>query len=321
MASTRLLDAQALEDFRSILRIRFTEDAVVQLVESGAIVGPVCLSNGHEGVTIGVLSARRPTDPVFATYRGHAWALGCGIPVTNFLAELCGREAGTNGGRAGSLLLSAPDLGFFGENSIVGATAPLAVGAALASKYDLSERVAIAAFGDGAMNQGQLHEALNLAAALQLPVVFVCENNGYSELVPTKGMVGQSVPLERAVAHGVQGARVDGNDVAAVREVAASALERARKGGGPFFIEATLQRIVGHYVGDTQTYRPPGELEAALADEPLARLRARLVADGSMAADAAAAELSVRREVEQAITEALASPAADPGRARDHVID
>jgi len=305
------LSSDALQDFVSILRIRLTEEAILQLKLSGVVAGSVHLSNGQEAIPVGVVKVREPQDVIFGTYRGHGWALACGLPVVDLLRELCGRSGGTNGGRGGSAYLSAPDYGFYGENSIVGAGAPIAVGAALAARFDDSRRVAIAVFGDGAMNQGSVHEAMNMAAAFDLPVVFVCENNRYAELTRNESMVKDPVLSNRAAAYGMLGVRVDGNDVTEIRDAAADALSRARAGRGPTMIEAMTQRIVGHYVGDAETYRDPGELDDARRDEPLARLRRELGSSGRTMETITELEKAVQDEVDQAIAEATSSPPAD----------
>jgi len=309
----------ALEDFAAMLRIRLTEEAILTLRLAGTIVGSVHLSNGQEAIPVGVIGAREAHDVVFATYRGHGWALACGLPVAALLAEACGRASGVNGGRGGSAYLSDPDHGFYGENSIVGAGVPIAVGAALAARYDGSNRVAIAVFGDGALNQGSVHEGMNMASAFGLPVVFVCENNGYSELTPIEAMVKDPILNHRAKGYGFRGVRVDGNDPAAVRSVAAEAMDRARGGGGPTLIEAMTQRIVGHMVGDAERYRREGELDAARRDEPLAWLRRRFTEAGMDETAIAELERPVRDEVREAIDQATAAPLADGSTVLDHL--
>jgi len=286
---------------------------------AGTVVGSVHLEIGQEAIPVGVVGARRADDAVFSTYRGHGWALACGLPVLSLLAEVAGRVGGPSDGRGGSAYFSAPDVGFYGENSIVGAGAPIAVGAALAARFDGSGRVAITAFGDGAMNQGAVHESMNMASAMKLPVVFVCENNGYSELTRIAAMVADPVLSNRAAAYGMPGVRVDGNDPFAVQAVARKAIERARAGEGPTLIEAMTQRIVGHYIGDAETYRQPGELEAARADEPLERMRRQMAEQGLDEAAIAAIEAPVRHEVEQAAQQLETLPLVDPATVREHL--
>jgi len=313
------LPAGFVDAYTSMLRIRLTEEEVMRLRLAGTVVGSVHLEIGQEAIPVGVVGARRAGDAVFSTYRGHGWALACGLPVISLLAEVAGRVGGPSGGRGGSAYFSAPEVGFYGENSIVGAGAPIAVGAALASRFDGSGRVAITAFGDGAMNQGAVHESMNMASAMKLPVVFVCENNGYSELTRIAAMVADPVLSHRAAAYGMPGIRVDGNDAFAVRAVAREAIERARAGEGPTLIEAMTQRIVGHYIGDAETYREPGELEAARADEPLERMRRQMAEQGLDEAAIATIEATVRHEVEQAGQQLETLPVVDPATVREHL--
>lgn len=311
-------NVQLVEDYRRVLLIRRFEEAVLRLRSEETIVGSVHLCIGQEAVPVGAVSARRPDDPVFATYRGHGWALACGVDPSGLLAELCGRASGINGGRGGSAYFTAPAQAFYGENSIVGAGAPIAVGAALAAKQDGSGKVALVDFGDGAMNQGSVHEALNFASALELPIVFICENNLYSELTPIASMVKDPVLVNRAAAYGIPGVRIDGNDTHAVRQSTAEALDRARRGNGPSFIEAMTYRLVGHYIGDPETYRPEGELEAALENEPLALLTRRL-SDGDIFERLAPIKSEIESLIAEAVATATAAPSADPTTVLDHV--
>ncbi len=222
-------------------------------------------------------------------------------------------------GRGGSAYFTAPQFGFFGENSIVAAGLPIAVGAALAGRFDSSGRVALTVFGDGAMNQGACHEAMNFAATFRLPVLFVCENNLYSEMTPIADMVVDSALWRRAAAYGMPGERVDGNDPAHVRSAVRRALERARNAEGPSFLELMTYRLVGHYVGDPQVYRTKEEVDEATKAEPVGRLRSALRADGVSELSLTALESEVADMVETARDHALAAPFADLSNVRDHV--
>lgn len=304
-----------LEHFEQMVRIRLFEERVLRLHSDGQIVGSVHLCNGQEAIPVGARSALSPGDPVFATYRGHGYAIACGTPLEPLFAELLGRQSGVCGGRGGSAFLSAPQYDFYGENSIVGAGAPIATGAALAAWFDRSSRVVLSVFGEGAMNQGAVHEAMNFAASMDLPVLFLCENNHYSELTPTASTVRADHFYERATSYGFPGIRVDGNDPQAVHDAVAEATSLARRGGGPTLIEAMTQRIVGHYIGDPQHYRPVGELDLARQDEPIARLHRQLVETGQAAAVRAITE-SVQGAVDAAAASALAAPVADASSAR-----
>jgi TPP-dependent pyruvate/acetoin dehydrogenase alpha subunit len=312
-------DPTTLTDLRTVWRMRAFEERVRELRLAGDAVGSIHLGIGQEGVAAGAAGLLGPDDALFATYRGHNWALACGVPPAALFAEVLGRATGVNGGRGGSAHLSAPGYRFFGENSIVGAHAPIAVGAALAGRFDGTARVAVAVFGDGAMNQGAVHEALNMAAAMSLPVVFVCENNSWSELTPIEVMVGDPRLHRRAQAYGMPGERIDGNDPAVVRDKLGDAMEMAREGGGPTLLEAMTQRLVGHYIGDADQYRRPGERDRDAVREPVALLTRRLTAAGVAADEIAGAERAARAEMAAAAAEALAAPPADPATAKEHL--
>jgi pyruvate dehydrogenase E1 component alpha subunit len=308
-----------LRDFAGMLRIRAFEEKVRALRVAGEIVGSVHLCIGQEAGPVGACSALSEHDAVFATYRGHGWAIARGVPVGPLFAELLGRETGICGGRGGSAYFTAPEYGFHGENSIVGAGAPIAVGAALAGRFDGSGRVALTVFGDGAMNQGSVHEAMNFAAAFRLPVVFVCENNTWSELTPIAEMVGEPELWKRAAGYGMAGRRIDGNDPAVVRAHVADAVASARGGDGPVLLELMTERLVGHYIGDAEQYRRPGEVEAAKTREPLVRIRAALLEDGATVEELAAVETHVLAEIDAAADRALGEPPADPTTVKEHV--
>lgn len=301
-------------------RIRITEETITELRVRGDIVGSVHLCNGQEAIYTGAAQALDlARDAVFPTYRGHGWALSCGVPPEAVLAELLGRSTGISGGRGGSAYFTAPGYGMYGENSIVGAGAPIACGAALAGRFDGTDRVALAAFGKGAMNQGAVHEAMNFASAMMLPVVFLVENNTYSELTPTASMVRSDQFYRRASAYGMAGERIDGNDPEAVHRAVALAVDRCRSGAGPILIEAMTQRLVGHYIGDVQHYRPAGELDAALAAEPIVRAERVARAAGVEQETLDQLRQRVATEVEQATAAALAAPLTDPATVMEHV--
>jgi pyruvate dehydrogenase E1 component alpha subunit len=308
-----------LADLHQVWRMRAFEEKVRDLRLAGDAVGSIHLGIGQEAIPVGAAGLIGPDDAVFATYRGHCWAIACGVPPAALFGEVLGRATGINGGRGGSAHLTAPGYRFFGENSIVGAGAPIAVGAALAGRFDDTDRVALTVFGDGAMNQGAVHEAMNLAAAMSLPVVFVCENNSWSELTPIDEMVRDPQLHRRAAAYGMPGERIDGNDPAVVRDRLGDAFDLARDGGGPTLIEAMTARLVGHYIGDAEQYRRPGELDEARRREPAVRLAEQLRAAGADEDTIAGAERDARAEMEQAAGEALAAPLADPATAKEHL--
>jgi len=308
-----------LHDLRAMWRIRALEEKIRDLRLSGVIVGSVHLANGQESIAVATCSELRPHDALYATYRGHGWAVARGVPPRKIFAELLGRTTGVNGGRGGSAYFSAPEFGFNGENSIVGAGAPVAVGAALAARYDGSGRVAVTVFGDGAMNQGAVSEAMNFAAAFSLGVVFICENNRYSELTPINDMVANPDLSQRATALGIPAVRVDGNDLDQVRTAVRLSVASAAAGRGPSFIEAHTQRIVGHYIGDAEHYRPAGELDADLLIEPIARLTRELAAAGVGSHAIERCEERARAEMDRAAAQAVADPLVDANTAKEHL--
>lgn len=310
---------EGLEDLGAMWRIRALEEKIRDLRFSEDIVGSVHLAIGQESIAVAACSQLRERDALYATYRGHGWAVARGVPPREIFGELMGRTSGVNGGRGGSAYFSAPQWGFHGENSIVGAGAPIATGAALAGKFDGSGRVAVAVFGDGAMNQGAVAEAMNFAAALKIGVIFLCENNRYSELTPINDMVANPDLSQRATALGIPAVRIDGNDLAQVRTAVKLSLEAAISGRGPSFIEAHTQRIVGHYIGDAEQYRPAGELEADAELEPIARLRRELASAGATDAQLNRTEQRARDEMDTAAAAALSDPLVAPETAGEHL--
>jgi len=314
-----MTSALTIADYRLMYLIRSFERRVAAMRDTNDIVGSVHLCNGQEAVAVGVTSVMQEADTLTATYRGHGWAIARGATAAELFAELLGRGDGVNGGRAGSAMLSVARLGFLGENSIVGGGVPIAVGAALAHRHRRTGGASVVVFGDGAMNQGSVHEALNFAAAFQLPVLFVCENNRYSELTPIADMVRDPRLHKRAVGYGIPGLEVDGNDPAAVRDVTRAALRTARAEGGPRFIEAHTQRIVGHYIGDAQLYREPGELDADKAAEPLVVGRDALLASGTTEPEIVSVEVEVAAAIDDAATWALSRPLSDDASVREHL--
>jgi pyruvate dehydrogenase E1 component alpha subunit len=308
-----------IDELQLMQRIRSFEERARELHSDGSIVGSVHLCIGQEAIPVGSCRVLGVQDAVFATYRGHGWALARGVPLEGAFAELLGREGGVNGGRGGSAYFTAPEYGFYGENSIVAGGAPQAVGAALAARYDGSGRVAVVSFGDGALNQGAMHEAMNFAAAFALPVVFICENNGYSELTPIADMVADDQLYKRASAYGMPGKRIDGNDVAAVSAAVYEAVQLGRSGGGPTLIEAMTERLVGHYIGDIEHYRPEGEVDRAKEREPIVRLRQLLIAAGTSAETCDESLRSAVAQVQQASQAALSQPLASTADVKEYL--
>ena len=305
--------------YRSMLLIRRFEERVLDLRRERLVAGSIHLCAGQEAIPVGATAALGPNDRVVATYRGHGWALACGVPLDQLLAEICHRATGINGGRGGSAHLMAPEHRFLGENSIVGAGVPIADGAALASQISGTGRVVLASFGDGATSQGATHEGFVFAVARRLPVVFVCENNGWSEMTPISRIVPVQDLSARAAGYGFPGVSVDGTDPVAVTDAVSEAVARARGGHGPTLIEARCRRLWGHYNADVEHYRPRDDRLAARNADPVVALRERLLRDGADEAALDDLEDGVRATLDVAVERVLAHPPPDAAAARRHV--
>ena len=262
--------------YLAMLRIRLFEDAVLRQFMANTIEGTTHLCQGQEAVSVGVCAALAPGDTVAATYRGHGAALALGVEPTRLMAELLGRETGTNGGRGGSMNVTSVEHGLIGCFGIVGGSIAAATGAALAAQLLRDGSVAVAFFGDGAVNQAYFHECLNWAAVRRLPVVYVCENNLYGEWTPMASVTAGADIVARAEGYAIPAVKVDGNDVLEVRAAAAAAVARARSGDGPTLLECLTYRHKGHSKVDPGAYRPKQEVDEWLARDPLPRLAAEL---------------------------------------------
>lgn len=307
--------------YRQMLVIRRLEERVLELRRADELAGSVHVSVGQEVPPVAVLSALDERDRVIATYRGHGWALACGVPPYALLAEVLQRATGTNGGRGGSAYLSAPMHRFVGENSIVGAGLPIANGVAMAAQYHETGGVTVVSFGDGATNQGAAHEALVFAIARRLPVVFVCENNSWSEMTPIKDTVPNAGLADRARGYGMPAVAVDGADPVLVARAARAAVFRARSGDGPTFLEISVPRLLGHYNADVEQYRTDDDRAQHQDRDPLPIVRRRIVELG-LANDEqlSSVESEVQALVDEAQAAALDAPFPDPATAGDHVV-
>jgi len=292
--------------YRQMLLIRGFEELVQSLFLAGEVYGTTHLYSGQEAIATGVASVLEERDRVAATYRGHGHALALGVDAQRLLDEMLGRESGINGGRAGSMNVNSPGDRLIGSFGIVGGSIAAATGAALALKRTTGG-VAVAYFGDGAMNQGYVFECLNFCQVLELPLVLVCENNGYGEYTPFRSVTAGEIRA-RAEAMGVPAETVDGMSVWTVREAAERAVAHARAGNGPAFVEALTYRFVGHSRSDPGAYRPEGELEQWRARDPIVVLRAQLETEGVGAADLDELERDVTEELEHMRESGLAAP-------------
>jgi TPP-dependent pyruvate/acetoin dehydrogenase alpha subunit len=292
--------------YRQMLLIRGFEDLVQSLFLRGEVYGTTHLYSGQEAIATGVASLLEDRDRIAATYRGHGHALALGVDPQALLDEMLGRESGVNGGRAGSMNVNSPGDRLIGSFGIVGGSIAAATGAALALKRTTGG-VAVAYFGDGAMNQGYFFECLNFCRVLELPLVFVCENNGYGEYTAFQSVTAGEIRA-RAEVMEVPAETVDGMRVWTVREAAERALAHARSGNGPAFIEALTYRFVGHSRSDPGHYRPEGELDEWKTRDPIVLLRAQLEAEGVEANALDELEQEMNEELERMRERGLAAP-------------
>ncbi len=292
--------------YRQMLLIRGFEDLVQSLFLAGEVYGTTHLYSGQEAIATGVASVLEERDRVAATYRGHGHALALGVDPQKLLDEMLGRTSGVNGGRAGSMNVNSPDDRLIGSFGIVGGSIAAATGAALALGRTTGG-VAVAYFGDGAMNQGYVFECLNFSQVFKLPLVLVCENNGYGEYTPYRSVTAGEI-CARVEVMGVPAETIDGMSVWTVRESAERAVAHARAGDGPVFVEALTYRFVGHSRSDPGAYRPDGELDRWRARDPIVVLRAQLEAEGVDAADLDEAEREMSVQLEQMRERGLAAP-------------
>lgn len=295
--------------YRTMVAIRRFEERSIELYQRGLIHGTIHPYIGEEAIAAGVCGSLEPRDYVLSTHRGHGHCIAKGADLSLMMAELLGREAGYCKGLGGSMHIAALEVGILGANGIVAGGVPIAAGAGLGAQTEGKGRVVVVFFGDGASSQGALHEAMNLASVWKLPVIFVCENNGYAVSTPVKEGVCTPTIAERAEAYRIPGKRVDGNDVLGVQAAAEKAIKRARNGDGPSLIEAVSYRWEGHFYGDPMLYRSKDELEEWKAKDPIPRFAAHLTEHGfATEGQLATVREEVQAEVNAAATFALDSP-------------
>jgi pyruvate dehydrogenase E1 component alpha subunit len=306
----------------TMVRIRAFEERVADLVEAGEIRMPCHLYIGQEAVATGVCANLRPEDTVWGGHRSHGHYLAKGGNLRAAMAEIFGRATGCSGGRGGSMHLVSPDHGILGTVPIVAATVPLAVGAALAAKLQRKDTVAVAFFGDGALEEGHVHEAMNLAALHKLAVIFVCENNMYASHMHLSARRVKERLGEAGAFHGIPGATIDGNDIVAVHDCSAAAIERARAGNGPSFIECVTFRWRGH-VGPSWDLdvgvKRRGELKDWIPKDPVARAGGLLHERGVPGDRLDTIVREALEEVDAAVAFARDSPRPNPEGVTDHV--
>ncbi len=319
-APGRVDAATLLALHRMMLTIRLFEQRVAREFRTGEIPGFVHMYVGEEAVAAGVCANLDDSDYITSTHRGHGHCIAKGCDLDAMMAEIYGREGGLCKGRGGSMHIADFSRGMLGANAIVGGGIALATGAGLASSVRGSGEVAVAFFGDGAANQGVLHESLNLASIWSLPVLYVCENNGFAESTPAAYATSVPDVASRAAAYGMPGVIVDGADVVEVFTSAREAVRRARAGDGPTLLEVKTHRFMGHFEGDPDRYRDNDEREQSRRQDALASLHERLVSAGEATeAELEALKAEIEAAVSQAVEFARSSPFPDPAEIERYV--
>jgi TPP-dependent pyruvate/acetoin dehydrogenase alpha subunit len=305
--------------YEGMVTIRSFEEKAIELFEQNIIRGNIHSCNGQEGVSIGVCSNLLPEDFMVNTHRGHGNCIAKGADLRLMMAELMGKSTGYCKGKGGSMHIADFEGGNLGANGIVGGGIPIAVGAGISIQNRGTDQVVACFFGDGATNQGTFHESLNLAALWKLPVIFVCENNQYALSTPIREAIATSRISDRAIAYGIPGLSIDGNDILEVYAKTKEAVERARAGEGPTLLDCLTYRIFGHFTGDPGrgiTYRPKDEMERWLQRCPIKRFKEYLLQETWLTEDSEKKiALTVRTSIEEAVRFAQESPLPSPEEA------
>lgn len=310
--------SQLLEFYERMLLVREAENRLSQLFADGEVPGFIHLSVGQEAVCVGVTSVLEKIDTLASNHRGHGHALSKGVELNSFFLEIMGKEEGICGGRGGSMHVADMSVGMLGANGIVGAGIPLAVGSALAHQVQENGAIAVAFFGDGALAEGVLHESFNLAALWKLPVLFVCENNGWSEFSPTDRQFGANV-RDLAGVFGISSAYVDGDDVLDVHDAASELVAAIRAGEGPRVLECVTHRVRGHFEGDPQKYRAEDEMNSLSNHDPIAKLESVISKRRIPKKEVAAIREKTNTRINAAVEAGRAGNAPDFGRAQADV--
>ena len=308
-----------LQMYRALWRIRVFEGQVQRLAAAGEVPGFPHLSTGQEAVAVGVCAHLSPRDILFTSHRGHGHVLAKGADVEATFAEILGRDTGVCRGRGGSMHLVDAAHGVLGATGVVGGNLPLAAGAAWAAQARGEPHISVAFFGDGATGAGVFHETVNLAVLWKLPVLFVCENNGYAEFTSREEHSNVKHVSAFARPYDLTAQTIDGNDVLAVHAAAADAIAQLRRGAGPYLLECMTYRMAGHFVGDAQHYRSKEELAAMREKDPLERLKRHLLEHDVAPSQLEAIGEQAKQEVQQAVERARAARHPDPATVREYV--
>jgi len=306
--------------YKQMLEIRFFEEKVFDLYAQNLVPGTIHLYLGEEAVAVGVCTALNKNDYIVSTHRGHGHCIAKGADLKRTMAEILGKKTGYCKGKGGSMHIADFSIGMLGATAVVGAGLPIAVGAALSIKLRKADQVVACFFGEGASNQGTFHESINMASTWKLPVIFVCENNLYAMGTRQSRVMAIENIADRAVAYGIPGIIVDGNDVLAVYQATQKAVERARKGEGPTLIECKTYRHKGHSRVDPAKYRPKEEVEEWLAKDPIKHFKEKLLQTNTLTeSEIQQIEKQVLAEIEEAVKFAMESPYPDSEEALEDV--
>jgi pyruvate dehydrogenase E1 component alpha subunit len=296
--------------YELMVLMKTADDRLSKGIGTGEFMCVYWPPRGQEAIAAAMGVALRPDDQLVTTYRGLHDLIGKGVPLVEIYGEMLGRQVGAARGKGGTMHIARPESGVMMSTGIVGAGPPVAVGLAMAAQRKGLDRVTVVSFGDGATNTGSFHEAANMAALWDVPLVFVCQNNQYGEMTPTEHTMKIPHVADRASGYGMPGMRVDGNDPLAVLAAMSDAIDRARRGDGPTFLECVTFRFKGHYFGDPMAYIPAEQMAAAEAADPVPAFRRRL-ADSGVCSDTELDDIDAAadRAVEEAIETVMEAPA------------
>ncbi len=315
---TKYNKKELLSFFETMYKMRRFEEEVFEFYKKGMMPGLAHLYLGEEAIATGVCAALNEDDYIGSTHRGHGHLVARGAQSDKMMAEILGKEGGYSKGKGGSMHIMAMDKGILGANGIVGGEIPIATGAAYSARYRGTDQVAVSFFGDSASNEGTFHESINMAAAWNLPIVYVIENNLYGISVDIRDVTNTPNLADRAVGYGIPGVVVDGMDVLAVHQVAEEAVKRARSGNGPTLIECKTYRWQGHHVGDPATYRERKDLNEKsswMEKCPIENLKQKMIATKISEKEIQKIMDTVEEEVQEAVKFAIESPYPDPSEA------
>jgi len=295
--------------FKWLLKSRRLEEKLVDMMTRGEIPGWLHSMLGSEGTGVGVTASLETGDFINNTHRGRAIVITKGVPIKRFMLEVLGKKDGPCGGIAGEMHFADAEYNILGTQGLVGANIPLSVGVALACKIRETGQVVVSYFGDGAVDEGNFHESVNMASVWKLPIVFVVENNQWAQFTPQKETAAQPDIWRKGEAYNMTGKLVDGTDILEVYGAAVEAVAKARRGDGPSLLECRFTRWLGHYVGDPQKYRDPKEIEDARKIDPLAKFQEKLLAEKVLATELIEKmEQEIKTEIEEAVDFARNSP-------------